>query len=57
MIQHDVLVKPGEPVTAAADGFPTVIAELTVFADDAPRACAKALAMVSALELPYAVSP
>ncbi len=57
VIQHDVLVKPGQPVTAAADGFPTVIAELTVFADDAPAACAKALAIVDALELPYADSP
>jgi biotin carboxylase len=53
VIQHDVLVKPGQPVTAAVDGFPTVIAELTVFADDAPGACARALAMVDALELPY----
>ncbi len=57
VIQHDVLVEPGQPVTAAADGFPTAIAELTVFADDAPAACEKALAMVSELELPYAVSP
>ncbi|HEX4519665.1 MAG TPA: ATP-grasp domain-containing protein [Gaiellaceae bacterium] len=54
VIQHDVLVKPGQPVTAAVDGFPTVIAELTVFADDAPGARARALELVDALELPYA---
>lgn len=54
VIQHDVLVSPGQPVTAAVDGFPTVIAEITVFADDAPGACAKALELVDALELPYA---
>ncbi len=51
VMQNDVLVKPGRHVTAAADGFPTVIAELTVWAKDAPAACAKALEFVDALEL------
>jgi carnosine synthase len=54
VIQRDVLVDPGEPIVAAADGFPTVIAELTVYDDDAPQAVAKALGIVEALELPYA---
>ena len=54
VIQHDAMVAAGDPVTAASDGFPTVIAELTVYDDDAPKAVATALGIVEALELPYA---
>jgi biotin carboxylase len=53
VIQHDPMVDPGEPVTAAVDGFPTVIAELTVCAPTAPEAVARGLAMVDELEIPY----
>jgi len=51
VIQHDVLVEPGEPLTAAPDGFPTVIAEITVTGADSTEAIAKALAIVDELGL------
>ena len=44
VIQRDVLVDAGRADDAAADGFPTVIAELTVYAETPPTAVAKALA-------------
>ena len=47
------MVEAGEPVTAAADGFPTVIAELAVSGPTAEEAVAAGLAMVDALEIPY----
>jgi carnosine synthase len=53
VIQRDVVVDAGEPIVAAADGFPTVIAELTVYADDAQAAVAKARGIVESLEIPY----
>jgi biotin carboxylase len=53
VIQHDVTVHAGEPVIAAADGFPTVLGKLTVHADDAAAAQAKMDALVAALDIPY----
>jgi carnosine synthase len=53
VIQRDVVVEAGGHVTAAADGFPTVIGELTVSGADAPAARAAALELVGALEIPY----
>jgi biotin carboxylase len=53
VIQRDVIVKAGQPVTAASDGFPTVIGELTVVGRDAAEARAKVSALVAALEIPY----
>lgn len=53
VIQHEVTVKAGEQVTASADGFPTVIGELTVCAADVPHARARALAIVESLAIPY----
>jgi carnosine synthase len=53
VIQRDVVVDAGEPIVAPADGFPTVIAELTIYGDDAPAAVAKALGIVESLEIPY----
>jgi carnosine synthase len=53
VIQHDPVVEAGEPVTAAADGFPTVIAELAVTGPTAEIAVAAGLAMVDALDIPY----
>jgi biotin carboxylase len=54
VIQRDVVVRPGQDVTAAVDGFPTVIGELTVAGRDAPAARASALRLVEALDIPYA---
>ncbi len=54
VIQRDVVVKVGDHVTAAVDGFPTVIGELTVTGEDAPAARARALKLVRALNIPYA---
>lgn len=53
VIQRDVVVTAGEHVTAAVDGFPTVIGELTVTGSDAPAARASALQLVRALTIPY----
>jgi len=53
VIQNEIIVEAGEPVTAAADGFPSVIAELTVTAPSAQEARAKVQALVDALEIPY----
>jgi carnosine synthase len=53
VIQHDPMVDAGDPVTAASDGFPTVIAELAVSGRTADDAIAVGLAMVEALEVPY----
>ncbi len=54
VIQHDPMVEAGEPVTAAADGFPTVIAELAVAGPTAEAAVAAGRAMVDALDIRYA---
>ncbi len=43
----------GERVTAAVDGFPTVIGELSVCAADTEEARARARALVEALRIPY----
>ena len=53
VIQQDAMVEAGEPVTAAADGFPTVIAELAVAGPSAEAAVTAGLAMVDALDIPY----
>ena len=53
VIQREVTVEAGEQVTAAADGFPTVIGELTVRASDVAQARAQAQAIVDALNIPY----
>ena len=53
VIQREVPVGAGEEVTAAADGFPTVIGELTVRAGDVAEARARAQAIVDALRIPY----
>jgi carnosine synthase len=53
VLQRDPMVEAGEPVTAAADGFPTVIAELAVTGPTAREAVAAGLAMVDGLEIPY----
>ena len=53
VIQREVTVTVGERVTAAADGFPTVIGELTVRAGDVAAARARAQALADALEIPY----
>jgi biotin carboxylase len=53
VVQRLVMVEAGEHVTAAADGFPTVIGELTVRAADVAEARARAQAMVEALDIPY----
>ncbi len=53
VFQHTVTVDAGEQVTAAADGFPTTIAELAVSAPDADAARARARAIVAALRVPY----
>lgn len=53
VIQRDVYVKAGERVVASADGFPTVLGELTVRGRDVPEARAKVLALVDALTIPY----
>jgi carnosine synthase len=53
VIQQDAMVEAGEPVTAAADGFPTVIAELAVAGPTADAAVTAGLAMVDALDIPY----
>ncbi len=54
VIQREVTVTVGERVTAAADGFPTVIGELTVRGADVAESRARAQAMVDALRIPYA---
>lgn len=54
VIQRDVTVKAGDHVTAAADGFPTMIGELTVTGRDAPAARASALKLVRTMNIPYA---
>ncbi len=54
VIQHDVTVTAGEQVTAAADGFPTVLGKLTVCGRDVEDAQAKMSALVDALVIPYA---
>jgi hypothetical protein len=53
VIQHDPMVGAGDSVTTAADGFPTVIAELAVSGPTTAEAVAAGLAMVDALEIPY----
>jgi hypothetical protein len=53
VIQHDAMVSAGDPVIAAADGFPTVIAELAVTGPTAEAAVGAALAMVDELEIPF----
>ncbi len=53
VIQHEVTVGAGEQVTAAADGFPTVLGKLTVYAKDVQEAQAKMNAVVDALVIPY----
>jgi biotin carboxylase len=54
VIQHDVYVKAGEHVVAASDGFPTVLGELTVHAEDVPAARELVEALVDAVSIPYA---
>ena len=53
VIQREVTVKAGEHVTAAADGFPTVIGKLTVHAANVPEAQAKMTEIVRGLVIPY----
>jgi carnosine synthase len=53
VVQHDAMVEAGEPITATADGFPTVIAEIAVTGPTAELAVAAGLAMVDALDIPY----
>jgi carnosine synthase len=53
VVQHDPMVEAGDEVTAAADGFPTVIAELAVTGPTAEAAVGAALAMVDELEIPF----
>jgi biotin carboxylase len=53
VIQRDAMVSAGDPVTAARDGFPTVIAELAVTGASSEEAVAAGLAMVDSLEILY----
>jgi carnosine synthase len=53
VIQRAVYVDAGERVTVAADGFPTVLGELSVRATDTAQARARAQALVAALSIPY----
>jgi biotin carboxylase len=53
VIQREVTVRAGERVTAAADGFPTVIGKLTVHAADVEVAREKMTEIVDVLAIPY----
>lgn len=53
VIGRTVFVEAGERVTAATDGFPTAIGELSVCAKDTATARAKAQAIVETLAIPY----
>ncbi len=55
VIQRDVYVEAGEHVVTSADGFPTVLGELTVRAADAPAARARVLELIDTVTIPYSI--